>query len=107
MKLLDGPGKCAGRVEVQHEGKWHRVNQAGWTDTNSDTVCKQLNCGSRRVLTTPEKFSQGSNGVLHKTVDCKTDAKHISECIPAANLNDQPRDLVAVGITCEGECFIF
>ncbi|XP_028439401.1 scavenger receptor cysteine-rich type 1 protein M130 [Perca flavescens] len=107
VKLLDGPGKCAGRVEVQHEGKWHKVNQVGWTDTNSDTVCKQLNCGIRRALPTPEKFSQGSNDVLRKTINCKTDAKHISECIPAANLNNQPRDLVAVGITCEEHKVVF
>ncbi|TDH11092.1 hypothetical protein EPR50_G00080460 [Perca flavescens] len=107
VKLLDGPGKCAGRVEVQHEGKWHKVNQVGWTDTNSDTVCKQLNCGIRRALPTPEKFSQGSNDFLRKTINCKTDAKHISECIPAANLNNQPRDLVAVGITCEEHKVVF
>ncbi|KAF1390871.1 hypothetical protein PFLUV_G00062580 [Perca fluviatilis] len=107
VKLLDGPGKCAGRVEVQHEGKWHRVNQAEWKGTNSDTVCKQLNCGSRRVLTTPEKFSQGSNDFLRKTVKCNPDAKHISECIPETNSNDQTKDLVAVGITCEEHKVVF
>ncbi|XP_078110438.1 scavenger receptor cysteine-rich type 1 protein M160 isoform X2 [Sander vitreus] len=106
VDLLDGPGKCAGRVEIQHEGKWHRVNEAEWTTGNSDAVCKQLNCGSRRALPTPEKFSQGSNDFLRKTVKCNSDAKHISECITGAKSNDQPNP-VAVGITCEEHKVVF
>ncbi|XP_034733491.1 antigen WC1.1 [Etheostoma cragini] len=106
VNLLDGPGKCAGRVEIQHEGKFQRVNADGWTVANSDAVCKQLNCGSRRDLSTPEQFSQGSNDFLQKTVNCKPKAKHISECIEA-NSNNPAKDPVAVGITCEEHKVVF
>ncbi|XP_032375668.1 scavenger receptor cysteine-rich type 1 protein M160 [Etheostoma spectabile] len=106
VNLLDGPGKCAGRVEIQHEGKFQRVNADGWTEANSDAVCKQLNCGSRRVLRTPEKFSHGSNDFLKKTVNCNPNAKHISECIGADSKN-QAKDPVAVGITCEEHKVVF
>ncbi|XP_035863944.1 scavenger receptor cysteine-rich type 1 protein M160-like [Sander lucioperca] len=107
VDLFDGPGKCAGRVEIQHEGKWHRVNEVGWISNNSDAVCKQLNCGRRRDLTTPEKFSQGSNDFLRKTVKCNSDAKHISECLPEANSPVPTKNLVAVGITCEEHKVVF
>lgn len=106
MRLEDGPGKCAGRVEIQYEGGWKRVNKNGWTDNNSNTVCKQLKCGSnRKTEPKDEKFSQGSADFLPKTVDCKSSTSRISDCIteekPTDNLREEKE---AVGITCESEC---
>lgn len=100
MRLIDG--KCAGRVEIKYEGSWKWVRDKDWTDTNSNTVCRQLNCGGARALG-QNQLSQEQNNFLIKPVTCQPNAVHISECIskdsliPSTNLN-------AVTIICEGEC---
>lgn len=98
---MDGPGRCAGRVEIQYEGKWQRVTKQGWTDTNSDNVCKQLKCGNKRKSV--DKFSQGSGVFLAKAVNCKPNAEHISECI-SDNSDNPTGEKRAQAVTCEGEC---
>ncbi|XP_034393319.1 scavenger receptor cysteine-rich type 1 protein M130 [Cyclopterus lumpus] len=104
VRLMDGPGKCAGRVEIEHEGKSLRVYQQRWTDTNLDTVCELLNCGKKGNAINLDKFSQGSGEFLLKAVQCKKNAKHISECITSSYNN--PRKQV-MGITCEEHKVVF
>lgn len=107
VRLVDGPGECAGRVEIKHKGRWQRVVKDGWTETNSDVVCRELGCGGKRKTVNPDVFSQGSGDFLAKIVDCTSKASRISECIKsdrnnaATNRNKEE----AQGITCEGECF--
>lgn len=103
VRLMDGPGRCAGRVEIQYEGKWQRVTKQGWTDTNSDNVCKQLKCGNKRKSASVDKFSQGSGVFLAKAVNCKPNAEHISECI-SDNSDNPTGEKRAQAVTCEGEC---
>ncbi|KAI3357098.1 hypothetical protein L3Q82_015566 [Scortum barcoo] len=59
VRLKDSPGPCAGRVEILYRGQWKSVAEDGWTETNSDVVCKEVGCGNKSILK-PEKFSQGS-----------------------------------------------
>lgn len=107
VRLEDGPGKCAGRVEIQHEDGWKRVYKKGWTENNSNTVCKELKCGSYRKTATDEKFSQGSGGFLPKKVHCKGTESKISSCITEESANIDRKEEEAVGITCESECWCF
>ncbi|KAM9350289.1 scavenger receptor cysteine-rich type 1 protein M130 [Symphorus nematophorus] len=103
VKLVDSPGECAGRVEIQYEGEWRRVNEQGWTDKNSNTVCKQLSCGGKK--SSSEKYSQGSAGFLSKVVNCKSDGSDISKCIE--NNPSVGREDKAVSITCEEHKVLF
>ncbi|CAJ1055417.1 scavenger receptor cysteine-rich type 1 protein M160 [Xyrichtys novacula] len=106
-RLVDGPGICAGRVEIQHQGKWRRVGKTSWTDANSDTVCRQLGCGNKRKSSTSaEKFSQGSGEFLSLTVQCGPNNDHISECKISAK-SRTPGENEAVGITCEDHKVVF
>lgn len=100
VRLMDGPGRCAGRVEIEHEGRSLRVYQQGWTDTNSDVVCGLLDCGERGNPIKLDRFSQGSGEFLPEALQCKKDARHISECLTRSR-NNAPEK--AMGITCEGE----
>ncbi|XP_070694977.1 scavenger receptor cysteine-rich type 1 protein M130 [Pempheris klunzingeri] len=104
-RLVDGLGKCAGKVEIHYEGRWQRVDKKEWREATSNTVCKQHNCGSWRIL---EKFSQGSGDFLPKTVTCLSSAKNISECTMAPTKNtNPPREKEAVGIICEEHKVVF
>ncbi|KAL7399027.1 hypothetical protein ABVT39_018790 [Epinephelus coioides] len=97
VNLTDGPGRCAGRVEIQHEGQWRRVYKNQWTDINSNVVCKEMGCGEKRK---DENFFQGSSEFLTKTVECKEKNKNISECFTdKPNLGGR-EDAEAMGIIC-------
>ncbi|XP_070825415.1 scavenger receptor cysteine-rich type 1 protein M130 [Chaetodon trifascialis] len=106
VRLMDGLGPCAGRVEIQYEGQWRRVAKQGWTDTNSDTVCSQLECGDKGMPANSDKFSQGSGDFLTKAVKCDPDASHISECV-TDNSNSRPRETEVAAITCEDHKVVF
>ncbi|GLD45659.1 scavenger receptor cysteine-rich type 1 protein M130-like protein [Lates japonicus] len=106
-RLVDGPGKCAGRVEIQYEGRWRQVRKdSQWTENNSNTVCKQMRCGKMRQSTSPGKFSQGSGDFLSKTVKCNKNATTIFECTIDSTTN-RPKEEEAVGIICEHHKVIF
>ncbi|XP_044065919.1 scavenger receptor cysteine-rich type 1 protein M160-like [Siniperca chuatsi] len=110
VRLMDSPGRCAGRVEIQHKGLWERVNKEQWHhDTASDVVCRQLGCGNKANPISPEKFNQGSGDFLAKTVKCKPDALDISQCL--GELSSQPiripKEAEALGITCEDHNMVF
>ncbi|XP_070765856.1 scavenger receptor cysteine-rich type 1 protein M130 [Enoplosus armatus] len=106
VRLKDGPGKCAGRVEIQHEGRWKRVSNNRWTDANSNVVCKQLECGNKRNSINPENFSQGLGDFLAKNVNCKSDASQISECIQDSS-NRPSAEEKAIGIICDKHKVVF
>ncbi|XP_026010110.1 scavenger receptor cysteine-rich type 1 protein M160-like [Astatotilapia calliptera] len=105
VNLADGPGRCAGRLEIKHEGQWKKVPVKGWTDAQSAAVCKQLQCGEKGKT---EKFSQGSGSFLSITCPRNKKISKISECL-TENSNNQfsDRETEAAGITCEGHKVVF
>ncbi|KAM6309010.1 LOW QUALITY PROTEIN: scavenger receptor cysteine-rich type 1 protein M130-like [Aegotheles albertisi] len=67
LRLVGGGGRCAGRVEVKHEGEWGSVCnydfdwEAGW----ATVVCRQLGCGTVAKASVYAPFGQGTGRWLH------------------------------------------
>lgn len=102
VRLEDGPGKCAGRVEIKYEGQWQRATDDKWITNNSKVVCQSLNCGEHQSNNT-EKFSKGSAKFLDKVVECQPSDSNISDCIR----DNAARSNKPVMITCTGKWFMF
>ncbi|XP_067384291.1 scavenger receptor cysteine-rich type 1 protein M130 [Channa argus] len=107
VKLEDGPGKCAGRLEILEEGEWKRVSQTHWIDDNSHAVCKQVGCGQKREAAKGEKFSKGSSNLFTKKVTCKKDASSTSDCDLADSDQPAAKETEVVGITCTEHKMVF
>ncbi|NXL96159.1 DMBT1 protein, partial [Alectura lathami] len=45
LRLRDGSGSCAGRVEVLYNTTWYSICENSWSSLEAEVVCKQLGCG--------------------------------------------------------------
>ncbi|NWZ36603.1 CD5L protein, partial [Brachypodius atriceps] len=45
LRLAGGPHRCAGRVQVLHEGRWGGVCALTWAPPAADVTCRYLGCG--------------------------------------------------------------
>ncbi|XP_023812128.1 scavenger receptor cysteine-rich type 1 protein M160 [Oryzias latipes] len=102
FRLADGPGKCAGRLEVLHGGEWKRVAKSKWNEKYSDNICQRLNCGKTTGENHPERFFQGSGNFV--SIACDQNQPDISECVKS---EQNTRNEEAVGITCENHEVVF
>ncbi|XP_032546082.1 antigen WC1.1-like [Chiroxiphia lanceolata] len=82
LRLVGGGGRCAGRVEVNHDGEWGSVCvydfdlEAQW----ATVVCRQLGCG--RVLSSSPyaPFGQGSGRIWLQPYFCRGTEEVLEDC---------------------------
>ncbi|XP_006867523.1 PREDICTED: deleted in malignant brain tumors 1 protein-like [Chrysochloris asiatica] len=80
IRLMGGQNRCAGRVELFHQGVWGTVCDDLWDLKEANTVCRQLDCGWAISAPGEAHFGEGSGKILLDNVHCRGDEQYLEEC---------------------------
>lgn len=74
---LVGPSRCSGRVEVYNQGSWGTVCDDNWGRSNSEVLCRELNCGPFK---NGAFFGEGKGQIWLDDVICTGSESSILNC---------------------------
>ncbi|KAI5627297.1 scavenger receptor cysteine-rich domain-containing group B protein-like, partial [Silurus asotus] len=100
VRLVNGESRCAGRVEVLHEGQWGTVCYNNWDMREAAVVCRELHCGEAVNVRYAAHFGEGSGPIWINYVLCRGSESTLKDCSAAdwgVNSCKHNRD---AGVTC-------
>ncbi|XP_075041882.1 CD5 antigen-like [Mixophyes fleayi] len=81
VRLVDGPSRCTGRLEVYHGGEWGSVCDDFWDDRDANVTCGQLRCGScQPYIRRRKRFGQSDGNIWLDDVQCDGDEPTLDKC---------------------------
>ncbi|XP_062373446.1 deleted in malignant brain tumors 1 protein-like [Sardina pilchardus] len=84
LRLVGGPTRCSGRVEVLLQGEWGTVCDDSWDKRDAQVVCRQLDCGEPvREGGEQGSFGKGNGPIWLDEVNCTGHEHHLWECCRA------------------------
>ncbi|XP_077035898.1 scavenger receptor cysteine-rich type 1 protein M130-like isoform X3 [Agelaius phoeniceus] len=82
LRLVGGGGRCAGRVEVKHDGEWGSVCafDFDWEARWAVVVCRQLGCGRVARASLHAPFGPGSGRIWLQPFFCRGTEDALEQC---------------------------
>ncbi|KAF4079901.1 hypothetical protein AMELA_G00183660, partial [Ameiurus melas] len=80
VRLVNGGSRCAGRVEVLHEGQWGTVCGSAWDMKDAAVVCGELRCGEAVELRYWAEFGEGSGEIWIYDLYCRGSESTLNNC---------------------------
>ena len=100
VRLVNGPTKYEGRVEVYHNGEWGTVCDDGWDLNDAQVVCRQLGFGPAMVVRSGAYYGQGSGIIWLDYVECYSTELTIEDCSHRGWGNNNCSHHEDVGVQC-------
>ncbi|XP_006899955.1 PREDICTED: T-cell differentiation antigen CD6 [Elephantulus edwardii] len=80
LRLVDGGGRCAGRVEMLEHGRWGSLCDDTWDLQDAHVVCRQLGCGWAVQAVPGLHFAPGRGPIHRDQVNCSGDEAYLWDC---------------------------
>uniref|UniRef100_A0A671G1L9 Soluble scavenger receptor cysteine-rich domain-containing protein SSC5D n=1 Tax=Rhinolophus ferrumequinum TaxID=59479 RepID=A0A671G1L9_RHIFE len=104
LRLVAGPSRCSGRLEVWHAGLWGTVCDDSWDLRDSAVVCRELGCGgARQPDPSVDRFGWGAGPIWLDDVGCVGTEASLSDCPAAPWGKHNCAHNEDVGVTCTGK----
>ncbi|XP_032738086.1 deleted in malignant brain tumors 1 protein-like [Lontra canadensis] len=102
VRLVNGTGRCSGRVEVLIQGTWGTICDDLWDLAEATVVCHQLQCGQAVAAPTGAHFGAGSGKILLDDVQCAGAESHLGQCVHRGEAGLNCGHLEDASVICAG-----
>ena len=103
VRLVGGPGRCSGRVEVLVQDTWGTVCDDLWDLAEAAVVCRQLECGQAAAAPPGAHFGAGSGKIALDNMQCVGSESHLGQCVRGGEAGHNCGHLEDASVVCTGE----